>query len=350
MLIVRRVHENDLDQLYELIQKSEYGLTTLKISKEELESRIEKSLFAFSQKSAKPAGQPYVFVMEDLSVGKIVGTCSIYAKVGGFEPMYSYEIKTSLHASADLGVRKEMDVLHLREEHDGPSEVGSLFLSPDYWGNGHGRLLSLSRFMFIAEFEERFEDEVIAEMRGVVGKDGKSPLWMALGSHFFQIDFPKAETLTSQSKKFIADLMPKHPIYIPLLPESAQEVIGKVHENTAPALSVLEKEGFESRKLVDIFDGGPTMHCTVKNIRAVNESQRGIIQSIQPKVENGSQQIVSNANIDFRVCLGDTAWDGEEVAIDEVTALRLNLKVGDAVRCVNLKPKKPSKSRNAKTK
>jgi arginine N-succinyltransferase len=353
MLIVRRVQENDLDQLFELIQKSEYGLTTLKISKEELESRIEKSLFAFSQKSAKPAGQPYVFVMEDLAVGKIVGTCSIYAKVGGFEPMYSYEIKTSLHASADLGVRKEMDVLHLREEHDGPSEIGSLFLSPDYWGSGHGRLLSLSRFMFIAEFKDRFEEEVIAEMRGVVGKDGKSPLWMALGSHFFQIDFPKAETLTSQSKKFIADLMPKHPIYIPLLPESAQDVIGKVHENTAPALSVLEKEGFEFRKLVDIFDGGPTMHCAVKNIRAVNESKSGTVQSIEPKIKNGSQQIVSNANIDFRVCLGDTAWDKDKVAIDEVTALRLNLKVGDAVRCVNLKPKsqsKNSKSKNTKSK
>jgi arginine N-succinyltransferase len=207
--------------------------------------------------------------------------------------------------------------------------------------------------MFIAEFKDRFEEEVIAEMRGVVGKDGKSPLWMALGSHFFQIDFPKAETLTSQSKKFIADLMPKHPIYIPLLPESAQDVIGKVHENTAPALSVLEKEGFEFRKLVDIFDGGPTMHCAVKNIRAVNESKSGTVQSIEPKIKNGSQQIVSNANIDFRVCLGDTAWDKDKVAIDEVTALRLNLKVGDAVRCVNLKPKsqsKNSKSKNTKSK
>ncbi len=114
MLIVRRVQEDDLDQLFELIQKSEYGLTTLKVSKEELASRIEKSIFAFSQKSGKPAGQPYVFVMEDLTKGKVVGTCSIYAKVGGFEPLYSYEIQTSVHASKDLGVHKEIDVLHLR--------------------------------------------------------------------------------------------------------------------------------------------------------------------------------------------------------------------------------------------
>ena len=92
MLIVRRVQESDLNPLFELIQRSEYGLTTLKISKDELETRIERSMFAFRQKSGKPNGQPYVFVLEDLNNGEIVGTCSIYSKIGGFEPMYSYEI------------------------------------------------------------------------------------------------------------------------------------------------------------------------------------------------------------------------------------------------------------------
>jgi arginine N-succinyltransferase len=338
MLIVRRVQETDLNQLFELIQQSEYGLTTLKISQDELASRIEKSLFAFTQKSAKPAGQPYVFVMEDLTRGKVVGTCSIYAKVGGFEPVYSFEIKQSVHHSAELDVHKVIDVLHLVEEHDGPSEIGSLFLSPNYWGGGHGRLLSMSRFLFIAEFPERFESEIIAEMRGVVDNDGVSPLWAALGSHFFQIDFPKAETLTGLSKKFIADLMPKHPIYIPLLPESAQEVIGEVHVNTRPALSMLEKEGFEFRQRVDIFDGGPTMHCQTAQIRAVRTSRKGVVASIEPKVANGSQQLISNAKLDFRACLGQTWWNGDQVTIDEVTALRLNLKLGDALRSVDLKP------------
>ena len=338
MLGVRSIQESDLDSLFELIQKSEYGLTTLKISKDELESRIERSLFAFKQKSSKPSGQPYVFVMEDLNNGKIVGTCSIYAKVGGFEPMYSYEIKQSVHNSEELGVHKTIDTLHLREEHDGPSEVGSLFLSPDYWGGGHGRFLSLSRFLFMAEFKERFEVEVVAEMRGVVASDGKSPLWRALGSHFFQIDFPKAETLTSQSKKFIADLMPKHPIYIPLLPEAAQKVIGEVHDNTKPALSVLQKEGFEFRHLVDIFDGGPTMHCNINNIRSVKESKAGVVAAIESTVADGSQQLISNSRLEYRTCLGDTSWNADQVTIDQVTALRLGLKVGDALRCVNLKP------------
>ncbi len=340
MLIVRRVHESDLDPLFELIQKSEYGLTTLKISKDELESRIEKSVFAFRQKSGKPSGQPYVFVMEDLNNGKIVGTCSIYSKIGGYEPMYSYEIKESHHNSEELGVYKTIQVLHLRELHNGPTEIGSLFLSPDYWGGGHGRLLSLARFLFMAEFKSRFEKEVVAEMRGVVDQEGRSPLWAALGSHFFQIDFPKAETLTSQSKKFIADLMPRHPIYIPLLPDDAQEVIGMVHQNTRPALTVLEKEGFKFSQLVDIFDGGPTLHCNLEEIRAVEESVAGTVQSIEKEVKDGKQQLVSNASLDFKACLGDTHWNQDQVTIDQVTALRLGLRLGDRIRCVSMQPKK----------
>ena len=338
MLVVRCVREEDLDSLFDLIQKSEFGLTTLKISKDELESRIERSLFAFRKKDARPQGQPYVFVMEDLSNGRLVGTCAIYSKTGGFEPMYSYEIKKSVHASEELDVHKEIDTLHLLAQHDGPTEIGSLFLSPDYWGGGHGRLLSMSRFLFLAEFRERFEKKVIAEMRGIVDSNGISPLWSALGSHFFQMGFPKAETLTSQSKKIIGDLMPKHPIYIPLLPVEAQEVIGKVHSNTEPALAMLLKEGFEKRGLVDLFDGGPTIECEVENIRTVRESKSGTVGTIAEQVAGGSQQLISNSRMEFRTCLGEVSWDGDVATVDQVTALRLDLKKEDAIRSVNLKP------------
>ena len=275
--------------------------------------------------------------MEKLSVPS-----AIYSKVGGYEPFYSYEIETAVHYSEVLGIRKEIDVLHLKAEHNGPSEIGSLFLSPDYWGSGHGRLLSISRFLFMAEFPNRFDKETIAEMRGVVHNDGHSPLWDSLGSHFFQIEFPKAETLTAESKQFIADLMPKHPIYIPLLPDDAQQVIGKVHDNTRPALTMLKSEGFEHRNLVDIFDGGPTMHCETQNIRAVRESRKGNVAEITDQVENGQNLLVSNARLTFRACLGNVAWNDGQASIDQVTALRLDLKVGDQLRVVELKSPHPT--------
>jgi len=338
MLVVRSVRSDDLEPLYELILQAELGLTTLKISRDKLEERIQAALQAFAQKKAKPAGQPYVFVMEDLANGRLVGTSAIYSKVGGYEPFYSYRIETSVHASEELGIRKEIQSLHLQQEHNGPTELGSLFLSPDYWGSGHGRLLSMSRFMFMADFAERFEKTVIAEMRGVVNPDGRSPMWGAIGAHFFQIGFPKAETLTSESKKFIADLMPRHPIYIPLLPPEAQAVIGRVHPNTEPALAMLQKEGFEYNNIVDIFDGGPSIQAETKKIRAIQKSRKLKITDIATGLD-GTQLLVANGSLDFRACMAAVRDSGDgNAVIDQVTALRLDVAIGDMLRIVELKP------------
>lgn len=338
MLLVRNVQLDDLDSLYDLIGKSELGLTTLTVSKDKLRRRIEDSVYAFQRQDAKPAGQPYVFVMEDVDTSALVGTSAIYAKVGGFEPFYSYEIQTTLRESKKLEVRKEIKALHLKEDHDGPTELGSLFLMPDYWGNGHGKLLSLSRFLFISQFPERFENEIIAELRGVVDKNGKSPLWAALGSHFFQIEFPKAETLTSESKKFIADLMPRHPIYIPLLPQEAQEVIGQVHRNTRPARAMLEREGFEYREIVDIFDGGPTVHADTQNIRAVRDNVLVKVKHVVAEVQTDARKIASNCELGFRCCLAHVDLDDQSATIDKTTSECLRVAVGDSIRVVDLRP------------
>lgn len=339
MLVVRNIQESDIDLLYQLVGQAEKGLTTLKISKERLEERISDSLRAFSKPNAKPAGQPYVFVMEDTEKQRIVGTSAIYSKVGGFEPNYTYQIENKTKQCDELGVKRDFRVLHLKREHDGPTEIGSLFLAPDYWGKGLGRLLSLARFIFMADFPERFEKEVTAEMRGVVDENGKSALWSALGSHFFQIDYPKADTMTSESKKFIADLMPEYPIYVALLSKEAQDVIGEVHDNTRPALELLKQEGFEYRGVVDIFDGGPAVHCETKSIRTVRESKTGTVQEVVDSVQGTDRLLISNSKIEFRCCLGSVDWDAQNNAtIDSELATALNLKVGDRLRTVAIKP------------
>lgn len=67
------------------------------------------------------------------------------------------------------------------------------------------------------------------------------------------MDFNRAEFLCGTGQKvFIAELMPKHPIYIHCLSEEAQTVIGEVHPQTAPARAVLEKEGFRYHHYISI--------------------------------------------------------------------------------------------------
>ncbi|MFA0697852.1 arginine N-succinyltransferase, partial [Vibrio sp. 10N.222.49.C9] len=93
----------------------------------------------------------------------------------------------------------------------------------------------------LAEHPHRFSKTIFAEMRGVSDEKGNSPFWEWLQEHFFSIDFTMADYLTGIGKKgFIADLMPKLPIYINLLSKEAQAVIGEVHDNTRPALKLLE--------------------------------------------------------------------------------------------------------------
>ena len=70
-------------------------------------------------------------------------------------------------------------------------------------------------------------------MRGVSDGNGHSPLWDALGAKFFDMEFSEADTLSGLGNKaFIAELMPKYPIYLPMLPDAARAVVGRVHENT----------------------------------------------------------------------------------------------------------------------
>lgn len=338
MLIIRPIVLSDLKQLESLSADTGYGLTTLPRDGKLLARRIKASLRGFEKlvDDDRPRGETYLFVLEDLSTGRIVGTSGIVAKVGGFDPFYAYRIETTVHESKMLNVHTEIRVLHLDKEHDGPCEVGSLFLTPGYRRSGAGRLLSLSRFLFMAQFPEYFDPEVIAEMRGVVDEQGRSPFWDALGRHFFDIDYPTADYLSMVNKRFIADLMPKHPIYIPLLPPEAQAVVGKVHEQTEPAMKMLEDEGFRKSGRVDIFDGGPVVRCALADIRSVRSSVLAPVSEVVDEPMTSEMHLICNARQDFRACLGPLQLlPDATVRIGIQQAMALGAHVGHSVRFVS---------------
>jgi len=339
MLLIRPIAIEDLAALEALSRSAGFGLTSLPKDAKLLKRRIKASLRGFENllDEDPPRGETYLFVLEDTESKQIVGTSGIVSKVGGFDPFYGYRLETSVHASEQLHVRKEISTLHLVEEHDGPCEVGSLFLSPPFRHGGNGRLLSLSRFLFMADHLEYFDPVVISELRGITDETGRSPFWDAVGHHFFDIDFPSADYLSMVNKKFIADLMPEHPLYIPLLPYSAQAVIGKVQKETEPALAMLKAEGFEFNGMVDIFDAGPVMKCEVKQIRAIRESVKTTVAEIGPVSSN--LLLIANTQQTFRACLASLSITADNsVRLDPSIAAALHVKIGDLVRVVSPKP------------
>lgn len=339
MLLVRPAALTDVDALATLAAASGIGITTLPRDPELLRQRVEDSRHAFRKGVRRPAGESYFFVMEDLLTGRIGGCCGITARVGGFEPFYCYEVCTTVKSSKELGISQEVRSLHLVADHKGPSEIGTLFLHPELRGHGAGRLLSLSRFAFMAAFPERFDAQVIAEMRGVADAEGRSPFWEAVGRHFFEVDFPHADALSAADKQFIADLMPAHPLYIPMLPPAAQAVIGEVHAETRPALRLLRQEGFTLTNRVDIFDAGPLIRADRLRIRTIRETQTATLGAVLPSGTAEGDTLISTQRLGFRACLGTVVPQPDgTVALPRDVTLALELRLGDTLHHVGLRP------------
>ena len=331
MTFVRPAAPDDLDALYDLANLAGAGLTTLPKDRELLRKRILKSQRSIENIPDRPGGESYLLVMVDAEKSRVVGAGGIVTKVGGFEPFYGYRIENTLFRCDLLNIRKEIPVLHLVREHNGPAEIGSLFLHPDYRRTDNGRFLQLVRFLFMALHREAFEPLVVAEMRGIIDAQGRSAFWDAVGKHFFEIEFPEADHLSVVNKKFIADLMPTHPIYVPLLPPSAQQVIGKVHNESMPAMKNLLAEGFTFSGMVDIFDAGACVSCQRDEIRTIRLSRTAKVQAIGDDSPQSATYMIATTSGDFRACLGRVDRAGEAVTIERDCARLLGVEVGQSV-------------------
>ncbi|OHX14350.1 arginine N-succinyltransferase [Chromobacterium sphagni] len=344
MMLIRPVEHKDLNGLMDLARSASsggVGLTSLPVNEERLSLRIARSTLSFSGELDR-ADHGYVFVLEDADSGKVAGICAIEAAVGLKEPWYNYRVGTIVHASEELGVYSRHETLFLSNDHTGYSELCTLYLHPDYRIKRNGGLLSKSRFLFLAQFPQLFGKMVVAEMRGVSDERGESPFWEALGRHFFSIDFAKADYLTGIGQKaFVAELMPKHPVYVDFLSPEAQTVIGQTHEATRPALAMLESEGFRYEGYVDIFDAGPTVQAYVSDIRAAKESQRLPARVCDPLPDGDKEWylVCNDALAGFRAVLVESVRPQGEFCLTPALAQALDVRDGGHVRCVTLTPK-----------
>lgn len=328
--VMRPSRLDDFGALMELAKLSGAGFTSLPVDEGILTTRLEQSDRAFHGRQKNLQYGKYLMMMEHVPTGKVVGCSAVKAGTGIDRPFFNYRIITlaqASHAAGDL--RFDMDALILTNEFVGFTEVGTLFLKPDHRGGGAGRLAAQSRYLLMAAAPDRFSDKVLAELRGVVDDQGTSPFWECLGRHFFRMDFAEADRLSATSdNQFIMDLMPRYPIYVDLLPPEAREVIGRCHSEGVGAYKLLQWEGFDFDRTVDIFDGGPLVAAQRRHIRTIRESRVVTIAAGEVEDDEDARMglLSSNRMPDFRVCTGKFLASGEEglfAGADVLEALRL---------------------------
>ncbi|OUR92869.1 hypothetical protein A9Q84_20360 [Halobacteriovorax marinus] len=272
MFIVRPVKLSDAEDLFALSQH--YTFISLPSDKTIITKLIKSSLKAFEKASKNISEDTYIFVLEDLSKVKVIGCSMIHAQHGTVEePHFFLKVSQENKFSESINTGFIHGTLKLGHDTNGPTEIGGLILDPNYRGNTHklGKQLSFVRFLYMALNKKKFKSVIHSELMPPFDKDGRSPLWEAIGRRFLNMEYTDADLLSRSNKEFILSLYPSDTIYETLLPIEARNSIGKVGEDTQPVKRMLESIGFKYTREVDPFDGGPHYRANLVDIKPVDE-------------------------------------------------------------------------------
>jgi len=322
---IRAARADDLDALYEMAKLTGGGFTNLPADKKSLAAKLETSVEALARTEETIGDDKIALMLENVETGQVRGTCQVFSKIGETAPFYSYRIGNLTQTSQALGRTFRAEMLSLVTDFEGASEVGGLFLHPGERAGGLGLLLARSRYLYIAAHRARFADRIFAELRGVIDEGGGSPFWDGLAGKFFGMSFQEADAFNAiNGYQMIADMMPKHPVYTALLPDSARLVMGVPHASGRAAMRMLENEGFVHDSYIDIFDGGPTMHALTDRVKSIAGAKSVRIERV---AENEAvRTIVTSGRLgDFVAAYACVTEDG---AIDPDGARLLGVEPG----------------------
>lgn len=336
MLTVRPVRTADLPVIERLAYESGIGVTSLPADRDKLFERIQRSNSSFEHEATAGAGyEYYAFVL--VSDGQVVGTAAVAASAGSDEPFYSYRNEIFVHASRALQVNNRVHVLSLCHDLTGMVQLCGFHVDPQFTQLG-AELLSRARLLFIAGQRLRFGRRIIAEMQGLRDESGQAPFWNALGRIFFDMDFPQVEqAFITHSKSFIAELMPNYPIYVPLLPDDAQDAISQVHPRSERTCQILSREGFEMDDYIDIFDGGAVLTAEVDRLHTLQHSRLHRVEIATGLPANAKPRLISNERCAaFAAALAPCHTAEGIVLMDADTAEALGVKGGAWVRVAEL--------------
>jgi arginine N-succinyltransferase len=328
---LRAAHPRDLEPLYEMAKLTGGGFTNLPADRKALKRKLERAEAAYARDEDTLADEQFVLVLEKPETGEVRGTCQMMTQVGQQWPFYSYRLTTLTQHSEELQRTVRAEMLSLVTDLEGSSEVGGLFLHPNERAGGLGLLLARSRYLFIAMHRARFAERILAELRGIIDERGGSPFWDGVAGRFFGMTFQEADYFNAiNGNQFIADLMPKHPVYVAMLSDSAKSAIGVPHPSGRAAMRMLEEENFAYEGYIDIFDGGPTMTTRTDSVRSIAGARKSTLAGTD--CGKGEKVLLATGRLSgFRSCYGACEETSQGLCIDSTAADMLDVRAGDTV-------------------
>src|SRR5579859_4409112 len=283
---IRGAVPSDEDQLLDVARH--LNTVNLPADRDEIRGLLEHAQKSFTGAIKEVRRREYVFVVVDLEKARIVGTSMIIGQLGRRDAPYIYvDVFEEERYSATLDRHFRHVVLKIGYSYNGPTEIGGLIVGPEYRKKPEklGLLISHVRFLFIKMHRDWFRDELLAELLPPLEPDGTSHLWNALGRKFTELTYAEADRLSKKNKEFVKGLFPEGAIYATLLPQNAQDVIGRVGAQTRGVEKMLRRIGFRYAWRVDPFDGGPHFTAPTDEVLLVQRTHEARITRLVPVAE-----------------------------------------------------------------
>ncbi len=325
-ITIRPIGLSDTDALLEMVMQSSGGLSSLQPRHEFLEDYIKTSIASFAGK--KPIEDPHKYLLAMYHGQKLIGCAAVKTQIGIDSPFINFDI-----------IGEGLDqYLVASSRFTGATEVGSLFLHPDYREYGLGKYLAKVRYLLMASEPWRFGDSVIAELRGICGKDG-SPLYDHLFKDKLEKTFLEADTeYFDRNPDALGDIVPIGRVDVSRFPLDVRATIAQPHPSGNAAMRMLQYEGFIFSGTIDLFDAGPIVYAYRDTIRTIINRKSCAAIPVS-SVTGGQPHLVCAGEVkDFRaiLCLANMGDNG--LLISDADYKKLDLNPGESIAYWNSNP------------
>jgi len=320
--LIRPVQLNEAQELLDLVKFSQGGLSSLQPRLDYLKAYIKSSVESFAGK--KPIDTPHKYLMGlyEIKNDTLIGCAAVKTCIGFESPFINFDIKGD-------GLD---EYLIASSRYTGATEVGSLFLHPDYRAEGLGRYLAKVRYMLIATEPWRFGETIIAELRGICGPEG-SPLYDYMFQEKLEMSFLDADAqYYDRDPNALGDIVPIGRIATTDLPANVRASIGHPHQTGISAMRLLQSEGFIFSGTIDLFDAGPIMSVYRDTIRTVMSSQSAQVKISNDLSEGYTTLIAAGGISDFRAIVTTGNPIGTDIIMTSTAQNALKIKEGESLR------------------